>query len=166
MKHIQEYIIEKGTKLFRRSNKQEISEQMFFGFCPYGTFSSYHRTEPIELWITLTEIKGNLMLKDIHNPYRLKSSIPQIYNSFNASENYNLLELKKYGNKRNELIDFLRKQNINNWVSSVEDKYEMELFLFSNSEEISTFVKYSRQLDPKEDYDKMNSFDYTKLSCQ
>ncbi len=166
MKHIQEYIIEKGTKLFRRSQNQQISDEMFFGFCPYGTFSSFNRTEPIEQWITLSEIKGNLMLKDVGNKYRLKSSIPQIYNSFKPSENCDLLELKKYGSKRNELIDFLRKQNINNWVSSVEDKYEMELFLFSNSEEISTFVKYSRQLDPKEDYDKMNSFDYTKLSCQ
>ena len=164
MKHIQRYLIEKGTKLFRRSQNLEIGDEMFFGFCPYGTFSSFHSNVPIQVWITLSEIKGNLMLKDINNQYRLKSSIPNIYNSYDSSPDCDLMELKKFGSERNKLIEFFRKQEIKNWVSSVEDKYEMELFLFSNKEEISTLVKYSRQLDPKEDCDKMNSFDYAKLN--
>ena len=74
------------------------------------------------------------------------------------------MELKKFGMKRDAFVSFLKDKNISNWISSVEDKLEMELFLFSSQIDIVKQVKYSHLVDPSDDYDTMNSFDYSKIS--
>lgn len=164
MLHIEEYLIEKGTKLYRRFEDNQIYAEMFFGFCPYGTYSSFHNQESIQLWITKSDIKGNLMLLDIDNKNRLKSSIIEIYKSFNSNDITDIIDLKKFGDKRNDLITYFKKQEIYNWISSVEDKHEMELFLFSDEQKNSRLVEYLTQLDSNLDFEKLNSFDYSKIN--
>lgn len=164
MTAIQEYFIKKGTKLYRRSKDKMVYSEMFFGFCPFGTYSSYYYEEPIQLWVTKCDIKGNLMLKDISNKFRLKSSILDIYKSFVSNDITDIIEVKKFGPKRENLLNYFIKQEINNWISSVEDKYEMELLLFSSIEKNTELVEYLTEIDSKLDYEELNSFDYSRLN--
>lgn len=166
MKDIQEYFIEKGTKLYRRSDNKKVSKEMFFGFCPFGTYSSFHLREPIQLWITKCDKIGNLMLKDVTNRNRLKSSLVNIYKDRVVNENIDIIQLKKFGYKRDNLLNYFKVQGITNWITSVEDKYEMELFLFGSANENFEIVEYRSEVDSNLDYEKLNSFEYSKINCR
>lgn len=132
---------------------------MFFGFCPFGTYSSFHSNEPIQLWQTKLDIIGNLMIKDVKNKYRKQSSILDIYKNINPNDDTDIIELKKFGDRRNKLLNYLKEKGINNWISSVEDKSEMEFFIFLNQEGNSKYVEYLNEID-KNYNENLNSFVY------
>lgn len=149
------YIIIKGTKLFRKAINSNVCEEMFFGFSPLATYSSSNNhLRLIQIWETNYDIEVFLMLKENSTINRKYSSIIEIYNSIfpnnQLDKNY-YVELKKYSNERSHLVQFLKSKKITNWICSLENKYEMELFLFDGIENNSNVVSYLKTVTSNSD---------------
>lgn len=139
------YNIRKGTRLFRKSADEIVKEEMFFGFSPLASYSSYIKTREIQIWETILEINGFLMLKENPTINRKISAAIEIYNFYfpeNKLQCNDYVNVKKYCNERNQLIKILKSMGITNWVCSVENKFEMELFLFNSIENNMRLIKY------------------------
>ncbi|RZK17999.1 MAG: hypothetical protein EOO43_12950 [Flavobacterium sp.] len=131
---------------------------MFFAFCPFGTYGTSHSNRPIQLWEAKITIYGNLMLKDARNIYRLKSSIPEVYSKLTGNNIHNTLSIKMSSTNRKLVISCYKENRITNWITSVEDKHKMELYLFLGLSENSKLINYLGELDTSADYDSLNSF--------
>jgi len=139
------YNIAKGTKLFRKSHTSNVCEEMFFGFSALGSYSSSSKTKEIQIWETISDIKGFLMLKENPKMNRKISAVIEIYNNIfpeNELHENDYVNVKKYCQERIQLTAALKSRGINNWVCSVENKFEMEIFLFNSIENNMKLIKY------------------------
>lgn len=135
-----EYIIQPGTLLYRVAANTGCYPTMFLGFCSFGASTANFASDTIQVWRTTKEIRSLLMLKGRRltgEDMLLFSAIVDIYNSYftdNKKDEYDDLMLKKEDTSdRRKIINELLKQGITSWVCSVEDKHQMELFLFQGA---------------------------------
>lgn len=159
------YRIKKGTILFRKAINTNIYNEMFFGFSVYSTSSSSVKTDEIQIWEIKKDINVFFMIKDYSINHKKISSIVDIYNFLYPDNKLNSnddIYIKQNINVRTELINELKKLDIKSWVSSVENKDEMELFLFSSIDLHSEMIQFIKSIKINnkvfDNYYKIESF--------
>lgn len=165
------YKLKKDTILFRQSNNINLYEHMFFGFSIHSTYSSYYNSNEIQLWRIKKDTNVFFMIKDYSNIYKKISAIVDIYNYFNPNEILNDNDdvyIKKEQNIRNKFIQKLKSHEINSWINSVENKNEMELFLFDSIDSHIRIIEFLKSIDKKSKefkyYHKIDNFDIKNIS--
>lgn len=158
------YTIKKDTKLFRKAVSIDTQEEMFLGFSPYATYSAYQPTKTIQIWETTCEIQAFLMVKGKNKGGKILSAVIDIYNCYFPSNQKNqndYVSIKKYCKEREELINILKQNGITSWICSVENKIEMELFLFHSKEHHSIVVRHIETVDNNaKEIEDANTFNY------
>lgn len=161
------YSIDKGTILFRQALDTNYDDEMFFGFSVFATYSAFNNSDEIQIWETQININAFLMLNDYSKINRKKSSIVDIYNNFFPENQFDKdadVYLKNNIEKRTKLTEKLKSKGIYNWVSSVENKFEMELFLFHSKEHNSDCIKYIKSIETKSNsMSDVDTFDILKI---
>ncbi len=142
-------IIPKGTILFRGFNDNSYHDVMFFGLQKYVIT----RFGTPQLWITKEEIKLPFLINEINADSNCKSSIPELYTELTDNTGLNDLEIKNDYTHRNNFINQLKELKTSGWLSSLENKSELEICLFNDNEKKVAFYGY---ID--EDQNKYNHF--------
>lgn len=156
-----QYTIKKGTKLFRISESTSISKEMFFAFSPDGTSNPKNSSYQIQIWETLVDTNGFLMLTDSSKNKKI-SAVIEIYNQFFPNEKISdYLDIKHFSKERSKLIMSLKSKGINNWICSVENKYDMEFFLFDSVEYNSNCIAYIEAFNSK--YKNCDTFNHSLI---
>lgn len=164
-----EYLVKKNTYFFRRAETTNIFPNMFFGFSAAATASSKFHNGNIQVWKTLSDFSVLYAVKkylnENHPIYEMRySSLPDIYlkkYSDNLGEMPYLSVKKEDNQTRNNLLAVLKAENVFGWVTSLEDKHEMELFLFDT--QISQLIKFQGYTDYSIDL-KLDDKDYFSKS--
>ncbi|MBU3714853.1 MAG: hypothetical protein FGM46_07885, partial [Ferruginibacter sp.] len=153
-------IIPKNTWLFRGHADESVDDCMFFATKHWvaGAFN-----DKIQVWKTVTDIEILFLVDYIKPNCRVISALPRLYkNIFPSDSNSNLndLDIKHWDiGRRNGLArQLFDEYNIYGWLSSIEDKVELEVCLFDKQTN-------SRQLILVDTTDR-NSKKYFKDSLQ
>lgn len=160
-----EYFVKEGTCFFRQAVTTNIIPYMFFGFNAYATFSSESPNKNIQVWKTLKDFSTLYAVKEYERENQLNeariSSLPDIYfKKYNEKVDY--LDIKRYNNQlRRNLLKILHEENYLGWTTSVENTFNMELFLFGNT--IPTLMKFMGYTDNVLD-SKLYDYDYFSKS--
>lgn len=157
IKHYKKVIIPKGTIFFRRALDSNVYETMFFSFDTYLVGAINHMDKPKQVWITKKEIISNFIIKDKPKPNIVLTDLDYLYELFcGIKEDY--LYLKNKDNpKRKAFFNYLKRNNIDTWVTSVENKEALEFHIFSDSNnELIEFKEFINN-DNSSSYDKINS---------
>jgi hypothetical protein len=152
--------------LFRKADTTKYFECMFFGFCPYGTFSSSSSSKEIQIWQTTAEIHSLFIIKGKSSGGHAKSAILDIYDYCfpNRPTDKSYIEIKKRNTiERQELIKALRILGFTSWVCSVENSWQMELFVFDENM-ICQSIKFVGLVDNNDMNWEIDSFDRTALN--
>lgn len=141
---------------------------MFFGYCPNGTFASKYKGTQIQIWETISEFESFFMVKGKYPGGNPISSIVDTYNIYfpeSKKEKNDYLALKQGDTtERRQLIIALLNEKITNWTTSVENRSDMELFLFHSKMQSEMLVKHIDTVDKKqESIYAINSFDSSTL---
>lgn len=163
IKQYKKVIIPKGTIFFRRALDSNVYETMFFSFDTYLVGAINHMDKPIQVWITKKEIISNFIIKDEPKTNIVLTDLDYLYELFcGIKEDY--LYLKHRDNpKRKAFFNFLKINNIDTWVTSVENKEALEFHILSNSNnELIEFKEFINK-DNSSTYDKINSLSYLEI---
>jgi hypothetical protein len=151
-------LIPEKTYFFRKALNTQIYETMFFSFDTYVTGAINYLDKPTQIWITRKPIISSFILKEKTKNNFYITDLEYCYERF-CGEKMHYLDIKCIENpNRKAFLEFLKQNNIDSWVTSVENKSENEFHVFSNkNEEIISFKEY---LTPKNEeyYDDINSF--------
>ena len=130
-----------GTLFFRRAPNSEIHPSMFFSFSSYGSYSCIIEGSFLQFWETKTAIISHLTVKEKLN----ETDIEWLYNQYCGDDEY-YLNIKNIENpKRQGFLDFLKQNDFDSWVDSVENGTEMEFHLFSDNN--SELVRYIGRIE-------------------
>lgn len=138
-------VIPRGTLLFRRAPNILIHDSMYFSFDYYGSASTDYIDSPLQLWITINPIISTFIVdkKTSNNIYL--TDLSYLYKEFCNEEKYHLDIKHRNNTKLKEFLFFLTKNNINSWVTSVENKAAMELHLFTTNNK--QFIKFKQEIN-------------------
>lgn len=145
--------------MFREAADEKIYPTMFFGFDATATNGSSKSNGKIQVWKLLTDVNAIFPVKEILSCGFHRTSIDNLsmkYLDLSEKDAYYLNVKQKNTSTRQSLIRFLNKNSITAWVTSVEQKVSMELFLFDNPErlkELITFVGYAQENSNIYDFD-------------
>ncbi len=150
-------IIPKGTIFFRRALYSNVYETMFFSFDTYLVGAINHMDKPIQVWITKKEIISNFIIKEEPKNNIVLTDLDYLYELFcGIKEDY--LYLKNKDNpKRKAFLNYLKRNNIATWVTSVENKEALEFHIFSDSNNEMIAFKEFINKDNARTYNKINS---------
>ncbi len=156
IKQYKKVIIPKGTIFFRRALDSNVYETMFFSFDTYLVGAINHMDKPIQVWITKKEIISNFVIKDKPKPNIVLTDLDYLYELFcGIKEDY--LYLKNKDNpKRKAFFNYLKRNNIDTWVTSVENKEAIEFHIFSDSN--NDMIEFKEFIKDNADYDEIDSF--------
>lgn len=163
IKQYKQVIIPKGTIFFRRALNSNVYETMFFSFDTYLDGAINHMDKPIQVWITKKEIISNFIIKDEPKTNIVLTDLDYLYELFCAiKEDY--LYLKHSDNpKRKAFFNFLKINDIDTWVTSVENKEALEFHIFSDSNnELIEFKEFINKYNSSA-YDKIISLSYLEI---
>lgn len=125
-------IIPKNTLLFRGHSDASLNECMFFATKKWvaGAFN-----ENVQIWKTTTDIDVLFLVEYVTYNSWTTSALPQLYKNIFPTEsnpNFNDLDIKHWDkNRRDKLVRKLYDEyKISGWLSSLENKVEMEVCLF------------------------------------
>ena len=151
-------IIPKGTIFFRRALDSNVYETMFFSFDTYLVGAINYIDKPKQVWITKKEIVSNFIIKNNSKPNIILTDLDYLYELFfGIKEDYLYLKIKE-NPKRYDFFNYLKKNNINTWVTSVENKEALEFHIFSDSNnELIEFKEFIND-ENKIVYNDINSF--------
>jgi hypothetical protein len=157
IKQYKKVIIPKETIFFRRALDSNVYETMFFSFDTYLVGAINHMDKPIQVWITKKEIISNFIIKDKPKPNIVLTDLDYLYELFcRIKEDYLYLE-NKDNPKRKAFFNYLKRNNIDTWVTSVENKEALEFHIFSDSNnELIEFKEFINN-DNASTYYKINS---------
>lgn len=164
------YRIIKGDYLFRTANTTDVFDQMFFGFSANATLSSDSENKKIQLWQVQSDILPLYAVKHYKNEGKINehkiSFLPDIYKEKHPTDmDADFLTIKKFWNnpKRKLLTTLLLDMGIENWVTSVEDTYDMEVFLFGGSKKNFSLVKFVGYAKEDRKLYEYNYFDKARI---
>ncbi len=160
-------IVPEGCFLFRKAADEKIYPTMFFGFEVAATYATEIKTSNVQVWKVKEDITCLFPIREIAlNQWHI-SSLEDLCVKYTglAREDAYYLAIKKNDNHvRTALIKFLQSNGIYSWVSDLEGKIAMELFIFNDPIEIAKQIEYKGFLqkdDPKRmDY---NYYEYVKI---
>ncbi len=135
-------ILPKNTLLFRGHSDTSMNDCMFFATKKWvaGVFN-----QNVQIWKTTTDIELLFLVEHVkHNSWTI-SSLPHLYaNIFPTESNHNFdgLDIKHWDkNRRDKLVRKLYDAyNISGWLSSLENKVEMEICLFDEHANTSQLI--------------------------
>ena len=142
-------IIPKNTLLFRGHNENSVSDCMFFSLkhCVAGVFN-----ENIQVWKTTKDIQLLFLFEDLDKRSWTKSSLPQLFNLLFPEEgnpDFVALDIKHRDVTRTKKLvaRLFNEYKCGGWLTSVEDKVELEVCLFNEqaNEEQLVFVNTSNR---------------------
>jgi hypothetical protein len=163
IKQYKKVIIPKGTIFFRRALDSNVYETMFFSFDTYLVGAINHMDKPKQVWITKKEIVSNFIIKDKPKPNVVLTDLDYLYELFcGLKEDYIYLKIKE-NPKRNDFFNYLKKNNIDTWVTSVENTEALEFHIFSDSNNDMIEFKEFINKDNARTYDKINSLSNIKF---
>ena len=135
-------IIPKNTILFRGHADASINDCMFFTTKKWvaGVFN-----ENIQIWKTANDIELLFLVEHVNQNSWTTSALPHLYNNLFPTErnlNFNDLDIKHWDkNRRDQLVRKLYDEyNISGWLSSLENKVEMEVCLFDKQANASQLI--------------------------
>ncbi len=158
IKQYKKVIIPKGTIFFRRALDSNVYETMFFSFDTYLVGAINHMDKPKQVWITKKEIVSNFIIKDKPKPNIVLTDLDYLYELFcGIKEDYLYLKFKE-NPKRNDFFNYLKKNNIDTWVTSVENKQALEFHIFSDSND--ALIEFKELINDENNivYNDINSF--------
>ena len=126
--------IPKDTYLFRSNT--DIGGVLFFATNVVIASSFNKESKLIQIWKTTKEVDVLFMVSNISESRGwVKSAIVELYQSFYPNEmEIDDLEIKQFNfGKRQKLIAEMEKQGVNGWFSSLENRVELEICLFTNN---------------------------------
>jgi hypothetical protein len=154
-------VIPKGTVLYRSYCDVEYRDCMFFALnFRYG--SMWSEVGKVQIWQTLTDIRVLFLVDVLHASGRASSSIPELFYEIVPEEPVKTLtdvEIKKYdpqNNRRSVFVGRLISQNVNGWLTSLEENHVLEICLLNKSV-ISKQIELIEIVDNKDDSYYKNS---------
>ena len=143
------YEVKKGDCLFRKADVTDVLQSMFFGFSVYAIGSSNSKSDKIQVWQVRENFSPLYAIKHyeregLKTEHRI-SSLPDIYlEQYPTDKGADYLTIKNYHNnvRRKNLIDILLTKKVESWVTSVENTFYMELFIFGSIEKNKTLVEF------------------------
>ncbi len=137
-----ECIIPKGTQLYRGGITTTFDNEMFFGLKKYvaGVFD----TNQIQIWRTKQNIKVLFMVLELDYLSKAKSAIVDIYTEYFQCSQHNEIDdlsIKTCQQKREKFINYLKSENIIGWLSSLENKVELEICLFPDKQDFQQIIE-------------------------
>ncbi|HRG01275.1 MAG TPA: hypothetical protein PKZ75_09175 [Bacteroidia bacterium] len=162
-----EYFVKADTYFFRRALTTGYEPDMFFGFNADATSSSERASnEKIQIWKTIKSFSvlyavSKYERENMSNEYRI-SSLSDIYlKKYPTETDVDYLNIKKYDSPvRRKLLDILNSASFFGWVTSVENKIDMELFLFGN--EKNRLIEFLGFADTSDE--KLHDYNYFRKS--
>lgn len=155
-------IIPTGTKLFKGGDSAKYEDCMSFGLQKYVATAFQNNSGKTQVWTVKQDIKVLFMVLELNRSGWTKSAIVDIYNEYYPLENeLNDLDIKYFDHqKRKHLIDKLKKENIIGWISSLEDKVDLEICLFPKRQELDRLIELEKVIDKESDeFDHLNALD-------
>lgn len=130
-------IVPKGTILLRSGESEKFIDCMFFGLDDLVGGNS--RRGETQVWKVLYDLTLLFMVSHVTRQAWVISSIVEIYQSEYPEEvNIDDLDIKQRDfAKRRKLINLLKKEGIIGWLSSFEDKLNLEICLFPDKSNFS-----------------------------
>jgi len=135
-------IIPKNTLLFRGHSDASMNDCMFFTTKKWvaGVFN-----QDIQIWKTTTDIEVLFLVDHVNQNSWTFSALPHLYNNIFPTErnlNFDDLDIKHWDkNRRDQLVRKLYDaNNISGWLSSLENKVEMEVCLFDKDANASQLM--------------------------
>lgn len=120
--------IPKNTLLFRGFTDGKYDDCMFFG-TKYFLAKAFNTN--VQVWKTKKTITVLFLVKYLNNRGFVISGIPDLYNTIMPHTNITDLEIKQDITIRKPFIStVMQDYTIHGWVTSVEDKIEVEICLF------------------------------------
>lgn len=135
-------ILPKNTLLFRGHSDTSMNDCMFFATKKWvaGVFN-----QNVQIWKTTSDIELLFLVEHVkHNSWTI-SALPHLYtNIFPTESNHNFdeLDIKHWDkNRRDKLVRKLYDTyNISGWLSSLENKVEIEVCLFDKHANASQLI--------------------------
>ncbi|MEO9531938.1 MAG: hypothetical protein ABJF27_15145 [Crocinitomicaceae bacterium] len=124
--------IPEGTLLFRKAVDNSYYPSMFFGFDACGVYSSDYKSTPLQLWETKINLESTFSVKDLNPKVHYKTDLESCYMDFCEEERYYMDVKSRHNPNRDAFFEFLRANNIDSWVTTVNNNMPMELVLFTN----------------------------------
>ncbi|TXB66205.1 hypothetical protein FRY74_06425 [Vicingus serpentipes] len=155
-------IIPAGTKLYKGGEQNDYDACIFFGLQKYVAAAFQNNSGKIQIWSVKRDIKLLFMVLDLNKSSWAKSSVAEIYREYFPSDNeLNELDIKHFDHqKRDKLIEKLKEENIIGWVSSLEDKVDLEVCLFPDGQELNRLIELEKVIDKDNDeYEYLNALD-------
>jgi hypothetical protein len=151
-------LIPEGTHFFRKAFDTQIYETMFFSFDTFVVGAIDYLEKPTQIWITKKPIISTLIVKEKQKCNSYETDLEYCYEKF-CGEKKDYLDLKNKKNpKRKAFLDFLKQNEIDSWVTSVENNFDNEFHIFANkNEECVVFKEYLNEKNEKY-YNGFNSF--------
>jgi hypothetical protein len=135
-------ILPKNTLLFRGHSDTSTNDCMFFTTKKWvaGVFN-----ENVQIWKTTTDIEILFLVEHVNQNSWTTSALPHLYNTVFPTErklNFDDLDIKHWDkNRRDKLVRKLYDANkIYGWLSSLENKVEMEVCLFDKHANASQLI--------------------------
>ncbi len=154
-------IIPMDTLLFRAAPNNNYYDSMFFSFDYYGTSSSEFHNAPIQTWVTKKPIISRLIVKGMKSAHVYKTDLEYCYYTFCDEWEYDLYIKNRKNPKFESFLNFLRQNEIDSWVGSIENKIPMELHLFSINN--NNLIKFKQYIDPEKNKGLMNKKTFKKV---
>jgi hypothetical protein len=159
------YELKKGDYLFRKADVTDVLQSMFFGFSVYDIGSSNSKSDKIQVWQVRENFLPMYAIKHYEREGTITehriSSLPDIYlEKYPTDKGADYLTIKNYSNnvRRKNLIDILLTKKVESWVTSVENTFCMELFIFGGVEKNKAVVEFKGYA--KKDVRGLYDFDY------
>jgi len=136
-------IIPKGTKLYKAGEFTVFDTCMFFGLQKSIATAFQNNSNEVQIWTVKQDIKILFMVLEYTQNSRTKSAIVDIYKGYYPSENgINDLEIKHFDHsKRNKFIEKLKNEKIIGWLSSLDDRVDLEVCLFPHEKELDRLIE-------------------------
>ena len=154
-----------GTKLFRSGELTEPIDCLFYSLQKNRAFVFGPLAKKIQVWKVLENFTVLFMIKGLNSASWASSAIIKIYNDkFDSSHladiRANCIALKKPDNQdfsiRSSFICKLKEESLKGWLTSEEDRVDLEICLFPEKSEFHRIVKYENDVyrnDKQYDYD-------------
>ena len=151
-----------GTILYREGASTVFRECMFFALRIRVASAFGKRFDKIQVWSVKQQFKILFMVLELDRRSWTKSAIVEIFNKYHPIDAHiDDLEIKHRDHqKRDKLISRLKENGVIGWLSSLENKIELELCLFPDKDAFSTTVELFDIIDDGDNqYKYLNALD-------
>lgn len=159
-------IIPVGTKLYKANSSTDFETCMFFGLQKWIARAFQNDSDKIQIWTVKRDIKVLFMVLELNQASRTKSAIIDIYKEYFPTENELIdLDIKHFDHqKRNKFIDKLKGEKIIGWLSSLDDKVDLEVCLFPNKKEHDRIIELVKVINNNNTaFEHLNSLDRVEI---